>query len=454
MARGVAFTFNGRTIRCAPNQTIAAALYEADAKVLSYSPKLHRPRGIYCAAGHCANCSVQVNGKPHCLSCVTPVGEGLDVRSVGVGWRSRAYRALASTPLFRLGFQYRYFKRPRWAYHIWEGQLRRGASHAPIPPPTDRTKAGRLRCDTVVIGAGPAGLGAASASTELGAETVLVSRRPRPTKVSHLPSMPEVHKRLELVASQLTDSQCRQLKPASALGLFGNLVLVECAGALIEVEARHIVIATGRYERGLTFAGNDLPGVMLLGAAMRLLFEQRVSPGKRVVILIGDDSAYDRVAALERAGVNIVACLDLRPHRDGPFRSRVKAPVTEGVTRVAAVGKSRVRALDVSAQGRSEKLSCDSVCMAGGWQSADELKPGIVSERADQPHARRSDERTSQGPLTRLVGGVLGTSHPELAFAEGQVAGYSAAELSGHPAGSQLEEALGTRDALRLESPL
>ena len=36
---------------------------------------------------------------------------------------------------------------------------------------------------------------------------------------------------------------------------------------LLRIRAAHVVLATGAHERLIAFAGNDLPGVMLAGAA-------------------------------------------------------------------------------------------------------------------------------------------------------------------------------------------
>jgi len=61
------------------DEPIAAALVAADIKVLSYSRKLKRPRGFFCAIGKCSSCLMTVNGIPNVRTCVTRLEEGMVV---------------------------------------------------------------------------------------------------------------------------------------------------------------------------------------------------------------------------------------------------------------------------------------------------------------------------------------------------------------------------------------
>lgn len=49
----VTFTFEGKQMEGYSGEPIAAALAAAGIKVLSYSRKLRRPRGFFCAIGNC-----------------------------------------------------------------------------------------------------------------------------------------------------------------------------------------------------------------------------------------------------------------------------------------------------------------------------------------------------------------------------------------------------------------
>ena len=82
---------------------------------------------------------------------------------------------------------------------------------------------------------------------------------------------------------------------------------------LWHIRARQVVLATGAHERPLVFAGNDRPGVMLAAAVRSYLNRYAVAPGSRAVVSTTNDSAYDTVADLHAAGIDIAAVVDARP---------------------------------------------------------------------------------------------------------------------------------------------
>lgn len=76
------FTFNGETVEGVEGEPIAAALIAQGYKVMSYSKKMHRPRGLFCARGHCASCLMEVDGIPNVRVCTETVREGIVVRTM------------------------------------------------------------------------------------------------------------------------------------------------------------------------------------------------------------------------------------------------------------------------------------------------------------------------------------------------------------------------------------
>ena len=67
--RLVNFTYDGQTLRVAGVMTHR------------YTKKRHEPRGVFCAIGRCTDCVMIVNGKPNIRTCITPLEEGMDVRT-------------------------------------------------------------------------------------------------------------------------------------------------------------------------------------------------------------------------------------------------------------------------------------------------------------------------------------------------------------------------------------
>lgn len=72
------------------------------------------------------------------------------------------------------------------------------------------------------------------------------------------------------------------------------------------------MLATGAIERPLIFPNNDLPGVMLAGAAAAYLHRFGVAVGRRVVVVTAHDSAWHAACDLAEAGIPVAAVIDPR----------------------------------------------------------------------------------------------------------------------------------------------
>ena len=91
--RLVNFTYDGQTLQGIEGEPIAAvgdstefgkiaaALRVAGVMTHRYTKKRHEPRGVFCAIGRCTDCVMVVNGKPNIRTCITPLEEGMDVRT-------------------------------------------------------------------------------------------------------------------------------------------------------------------------------------------------------------------------------------------------------------------------------------------------------------------------------------------------------------------------------------
>lgn len=79
--REVSFTFDGKVLTGYEGEPIAVALKAAGVMVHRYTKKQHKPRGIFCAIGRCTDCVMIVDGKPNIRTCVTPLAEGMEVKT-------------------------------------------------------------------------------------------------------------------------------------------------------------------------------------------------------------------------------------------------------------------------------------------------------------------------------------------------------------------------------------
>src|SRR5690348_10737625 len=79
--QAISFEFDGTTVEAHPGDTIGSALAASGVEIFSRSLKYHRPRGLLCVSGKCANCLMNVNGVPNVRVCVQPVRDHDRVKS-------------------------------------------------------------------------------------------------------------------------------------------------------------------------------------------------------------------------------------------------------------------------------------------------------------------------------------------------------------------------------------
>jgi sarcosine oxidase subunit alpha len=111
------FSFDGKPVRAYEGDTIGSALYASGRRIFSRSFKYHRPRGLLCCSGHCANCQLTVDGQPNVRVCVTPAREGAVVTGQNViGSLDRGLMRVTDKlggPFTPPGLYYKTFIRPR-----------------------------------------------------------------------------------------------------------------------------------------------------------------------------------------------------------------------------------------------------------------------------------------------------------------------------------------------------
>ena len=300
---GFTLRFDGREISASAGDTIASALYRAGVRVFSRSFKYHRPRGLLCGTGRCANCLMQVGDTPNVRACVTPAEPGMQVRHQNA-WPSLQLDLLALNDrlsfLLPPGFYYKTFIRPRSFWPFYEGVLRRAAGLGRVDihhHPAERYDKIHRHVDVLVVGGGPAGLSAALAAADAGADVILVEEQDAlgghirweavgVSAVEVMISAIRRHPRIELFAG------------AVAFGVYeGGLVALRQGTRMVGVRYQELVVATGRHEYPLVFPNNDRPGVMLASAVRRLL-RQGVRPGERAVVLTTNDDGYYKIVNL------------------------------------------------------------------------------------------------------------------------------------------------------------
>ena len=444
----VEFEFDGRQVSGYKGDTIASALYAGGTRVFSRSFKYHRPRGLLCCSDNCPNCLVTVGDEPNVRACVRPIEPGLQAHSQNA-WPSLGFDVLSLLDrlhwLMPVGFYYKALHRPKALWLLGRQLIRRvgGLGSIDINAGHESEYSSRnLHADVAVVGGGPAGMAAALAAAESGASVTLIDDQPalgghlryaadlRPYP-NHLPEGEGTLR--ELTDEVAQSAKIRTLLNSTVFGLYqDNLLAVLTENGVVRLRAKHIVLATGTQELPLLFENNDLPGVMLPTAALRLASLYGVLPGRRAVVACETPEGYEAALRLMRAGVRITAVVDSSDSATGDAADELRergVTVLTGHRVVKATGRGKVKAAIVApvAGGSARdarKIHCDLLCMSGSRQPVDGL---LYQMGAAQPGVT-------------LAGGVSGAEGIEEITRQGREAGQRAAQnaLTGSATGADV----------------
>ena len=372
--------FEGREVPVLDGDTVASALFRAGVRTFSRSLKGHRRRGLYCGTGECPNCTVTVDGVPGVRSCITPAAGGMRVER-GRGWPSAEHDLLhiadLAHTLMPVGFYLKTFIRPRFAWRMADRVIRRATGSGPLPQdaPATRTVSRHARCDTIVVGAGVAGLTAALEAAAGGERVLLCDEFAIGSWLAPGPTLDAI-RALETRARAAAAIQI--LERHAALGLFdGPTVPLATSDELVQVRAHRVVVATGATETHQLFPGNDLPGVWLGRAASAMAALHGVPPGRRVVVVASTTEGVEHLRALVAAGARVVAALvpaafvDEVPHET--------EAIVDGEL-VEARGHGHLRSVIVRELGERRRIACDTLVLSTGLGPRDELARMAVNE--------------------------------------------------------------------------
>jgi sarcosine oxidase subunit alpha len=454
--RPISFSFDGLALTGFAGDTLASALLANDVMIVGRSFKLHRPRGLSGAGHDDAGCMVErLNPRPatNQLATVTAIEDGAAYRSVST-WPNARHDLGSVAQLFsRLlpaGFYYKTFMWPTW--RLFEPFIRGAAGLGRVPgadawQPVSESRYGD--CEVLIVGAGPAGLGAALVAGRAGVRVMLVDDGAAPGG-RLLSDGGDPGNWLGAVAAELaTLPNVRHLQNATVWGHhedgFVSVIERNPAGAPgldfrnWKIRAARMIVAAGAFERPIPFADNDRPGIMLASAARTWLRRYGVRAGERAIVFTNNCSGYAAARDLAAAGASVTV-IDARPAPPAEQLGLMMAhqvPVVPGAMVAKAHGRARVEAVDIIHEsGRVERLACDLVAVSGGWNPAFHL--------ASQTRAARSVWHDDLATFVaahgdgnfRLAGAARAEFDPALCAMDGAAAAVASLNALGRTAAS------------------
>ena len=468
--RPLAFQFNGRDYLGFEGDTLASALLANGVHRVARSFKYHRPRGIFSAGSEEPNALVQLESgaytQPNLRATQVELYAGLTASSQNC-WPSVDFDLHAINGLFSrimpAGFYYKTFMWPQHMWMTYERIIRQaaGMGQAPREPDPDVYDKMHAHCDVLVVGAGAAGLAAALTAARSGARVILADEQAQPggsllSRRIQLDDAPASEWAAAAIGELESLPEVRVLRRTTVTGYFDHNYLIAAERLtdhlppggnpgrprqrLWKIRSAQVVLATGAHERPLVFRNNDRPGVMLAGAAQTYVNRYAVRPGYKAVVFCNNDSGWEAALDLSDAGIQ-VSLVEIRDQASAALLEQARRrdlQVYFNHVVVAAHGRRQVRQVAIAQlnagadglNGGSQRIDCDLVCLAGGWN------PAVHLFSQSRGKVVYDEQRSCFVPgqsvqAERSAGAANGTFDLAFAFAEGREAGKAAAAAAG-----------------------
>ncbi len=303
-------------------------------------------------------------------------------------------------------------------------------------------------CDVLVIGAGPAGMAAALAAAEGGAQVTVIDDNPLPGGQiwrdgpgAVLPPSASAHRCALAVHTSIRVCSGTRVVDAPA----PQELLIEDANCAWRQRWKKLIICTGARELLLPFPGWTLPGVTGAGALQALIKSGMPVAGERIVIAGSGPLLLAAAASAKHAGA-----LVLRVAEQAPLSSLAGFAVQLGrwpgkaaqalhllntqfrcSTHVRSVqGDSRVTSIRLQrGNGKIETIDCDRLACGFG------LVPNIglgqflgceLTGNANHAALRVDAWQATSLPNIHAAGECTGIGGSERALVQGRIAGHSA----------------------------
>jgi len=307
---------------------------------------------------------------------------------------------------------------------------------------------GVIAADVVVIGAGPAGIAAATAAAERGLRVVVVDRCPemggqiwRHVRGAAVPQL------AQRWIERIGKSGARVLTGTSVVdvgvGAESFDILTDSSGSAVRICAANLILATGARELFIPFEGWTLPGVMGIGGAQALLKSGASFSGKRVIIAGSGPLMLPVAAAFSGSGARLVLVAEQAGFSSvarfaaglwktpsmlaqaARYRARfMSSRYSTGTWVTAARGSDHVEGVTITNGRRTWDEAADVVCTGYGLIPNVELAQLLGCDTRDGAVVVDARQQTTVANVF-AVGEATGIGGAPLALVEGEIAGLS-----------------------------
>ena len=356
----ISFKFNGEKIDAKPGEMISSALFAHGIHIFGWHVKDNSPQGMFCANGQCSQCLVIADGIP-VKSCVTPVKEGMDVRSLD-GLPS----LLKDDEVVQTGGEIPVFDIP-----------------------------------VLIIGGGPAGMSAALELGKIGVRCIICDDKQILGGKLSLQTHNFFGSIRDCYAGKrgmdIGDNLACMIKEEKSLDVWTNspvvgvfsdgLVGVVKDEKYVLVKPERILITTGAREKTLAFPGCDLPGVYGAGAFQTLVNRDLIKPTDKLFIVGGGNVGLIGAYHALQAGIDVMGIVEALP-KCGGYKvhldkiKRLGVPIYTSHTVLRAEGKDHLERVIISEiddkfrpiKGTEAVFNADTLLIAVGLNPVNELK--------------------------------------------------------------------------------
>jgi len=300
--------------------------------------------------------------------------------------------------------------------------------------------------EVLVVGAGPAGMAAATCAAESGSRVGIVDDNPglggQVWRGETVDSAPQAKHWGERLRSARVETICgtRVFGQSQTGGL-----LAERGDQVCELQYRKLILATGARERFLPFPGWTLPNVFGAGGLQALVKSGLPVAGKRVVVAGTGPLLLAVAAYLRHQGAKVVRVCEQKSWASlirfglGLWREPGKIeqalalrkqlagiPFAPNCWPVEALGTGALEAVVIERDSKTETVACDFLACGFHLVPNTELAE-LLACRTRNHCVRVDDFQQTSVPQVFCAGEPTGIGGLDLAISEGQISGLAAA---------------------------